>query len=117
MSHWSDATRVSDNLLLLGTSPQPTVLYVKESTSRPGFWGLTANQLERLAASRYRWFGVFLLRSASSGYLLSGGQIDLRIREGRLRVAGDGDLKVNEHDQFLEANRFKRLEELFPRLL
>lgn len=117
MSNWSGGTRVSDSLLLLGTSPRPTVLYVKESTSRPGFWGLTANQLERLAVSGHRWFGVFLLRSASTGYLLSGGQIDLRIREGRIRVAGDGDFKVNENDQFLDPNRFKRLEELFPRLL
>lgn len=117
VSRWSGGTRQSPNLLRLSTSPNPTLLYVKESINKPGFWGLTKNQLDRLAASGDRWFGVFLQRSATTGYLLSGGQIELRVKEERIRLAGDGDYKINEHEQFLPANRFDRLEELFPRLL
>lgn len=117
VSRWSGGTRKSANLLLLSTSPSPTVLYVKESVNKPGFWGLTKNQLDRLVTGGYRWFGVFLQRSATKGYLLSGGQIELRIKEERIRLAGDGDYKINEHEQFLPANRFERLEELFSRLL
>jgi hypothetical protein len=117
VTRWPGGARSSANLLLLSTTPSPTVLYVKESVSKPGFWGLTKNQLDRLAASGLRWFGVFLHRSASTGYTLSGGQIELRIEESRIRLAGDGDYKVNEHEQFLPSNRFDRLEELFPRLL
>lgn len=117
VSRWAGGTRRSANLILLSTSPSPTVLYVKESINKPGFWGLTNNQLHRLAASGNRWFGVFLHRSATKGYLLSGGQIELRIRETRIRLAGDGDYKINEHEQFLPANRFERLDDLFPRLL
>lgn len=71
VSRWSDGTRMSANLILLSTSPSLTVLYVKESINKLGFWGLTKNQLERLAASGHRWFGVFLHRSAGTGYLLS----------------------------------------------
>lgn len=117
VSRWYGGTRRSGNLLLLSTSPSPTVLYVKESVNKPGFWGLTKNQLDRLATSGHRWFGVFLHRSATAGYLLSGGQIELRIGENRIRLAGDGDYKINEQEQFLPANRFDRLQELFPRLL
>jgi hypothetical protein len=117
VSRWSGGSRQSANLLRLSTSPSPTVLYVKESVNKPGFWGLTKNQLDRLVDSGNRWFGVFLQRSATTGYLLSGGQIELRIKEDRIRLAGDGDYKINEHDQFLPANRFERLEDLFPRLL
>ncbi len=106
VSRWPGGAKKSANLILLSTSPS-TVLYVKESASKPGFWGLTRNQLDRLTASGDRWFGVFLHSSASTGYLLSGGQIRLRIEEGRLRLAGDGDYKVNEHEHFLPANRFR----------
>ncbi len=117
VSRWSGGTRRSANLIALATVPRPTVLYVKESTSDPGFWGLTKNQLTRLSASGHRWFGVFLHHSPSAGYVLSGGQIELRIRDQRIRLAGDGDFKVNEHEQLLPSNRFERLEELFPKLL
>ena len=117
VSRWTGGARTSANLVLLSTSPSPTVLYVKESTSEPGFWGLTKNQLDRLAASRHRWFAVFLHRSATSGYLLTGGQISLRIEEGRLHLAGDGDYKINENEQFVPANHFTRIEELLSQIL
>ena len=117
VSRWTGGSRTSANLILLSTSPSPTVLYVKESASKPGFWGLTKNQLDRLAATGLDWFGVFLHGSATTGYLLSGGQISLRIEKGRLHLAGDGDYKVNEHEQFLPADHFTRLEELFSKIL
>ena len=117
VARWLGGTRASANLLLLTTSPTSTVLYVKESVSTPGFWGLTKNQLDRINKSEQRWFGVFLHQSATMGYLLSGGQIDLRIRETRIRLGKDGDYKINEFEQFMPANRFQRLEELIQRIL
>ncbi len=51
---WVGGTRMSNHLLVVSTTPQPTVLYVKVGTSAPGFWGLTKNQLDRLSSSRVR---------------------------------------------------------------
>jgi len=41
VSMWAGGTRISYNLLEISTKLRPTVLYVKVSTSVPGFWGLT----------------------------------------------------------------------------
>jgi hypothetical protein len=116
VSRWLGSGRGSANLIELATEPEPIVLYVKESTSDPGFWGLTKNQIKRLCSGGHRWFGVFLHHSATAGYVLSAGEIELQIREQRIRLAGDGDYKVNEHQQFSRSNYFAHLEELVPKL-
>ena len=58
---WSGATRRSSNLLEINTKPMPTMLYEKISNSKPGFWGLTKNQLDRLNKNQILWFAVFAL--------------------------------------------------------
>lgn len=61
--------------LELGTTPKPTVLYVKGSnvSNKPGFWGLALNQIEGLGSAGPRWFAVLLLRSSSAGYARKSG--------------------------------------------
>lgn len=117
VSLWRGGTRASGNLLQISTPPQATVLYAKGSSSNPGFWGLTKNQLDRLAESNARWFCVFLRQSPTAGHLLSGGQIMARVQDGDLTLSGDGDYKINQHAEFVQPQRFDSIEALVPRVL
>jgi hypothetical protein len=116
---WSSGGRYSRNLLQLSTKPKPTVLYVKEFNTprRPGFWGLTRNQVDRLEKSSTRWFSVLLLRSIAAGYVLTGSQVRHRIDDGSFELSGDGDFKVNEDLDLKPAQRFESLDELLDRIL
>lgn len=116
LSRWSGASRLSDHLLELRTKPKPTVVYVKENNSIPAFWGLTRNQLKRLRDSGHRWFVVLLDRSSTSGYLLSGGQVDSRVASGLFELSGDGDHKVNDSD-LSAGQRFHDLAALVDRVV
>lgn len=115
VSLWGGATRLSNHVLDVSTKPLPTVLYIKVSTSAVGFWGLTKNQLDRLAEARVRWFCVFLRRSASVGYLLSGGQVLMRVKDGSLTLHHDGDYKVNQRAMFVSSQRFETIDALISR--
>jgi len=115
VSMWAGGTRMSYHLLEISTKPRRTVLYVKVSTSVPGFWGLTKNQLDRLSSSHLRWFCVFLHRSSSAGYLLSGGQVLARVRDGSLTLGDDGDYKVNQRAEFVSSRRFESVDALISR--
>ena len=90
---WGSGGRRSANLLVVSTKPKPSVLYVKEFNvpGRRGFWGLTHNQVDRLEAVAQRWFAVFLLRSSSSGYVLTGSQVLHRVQSGAFELSGDGN--------------------------
>ena len=116
---WSFAGRYSRNLLQLSTSPKPMVLYVKEfnTRGRPGFWGLTRNQVDRLEKARARWFSVLLLRSVAAGYVLTSTEVRHRIADGSFELSGDGDFKVNEDLDLKPAQRFQSLDELLERIL
>ncbi len=116
LSWWPGGTRTSSHLLQINTS-KPTVLYVKESNTSPGFWGLTRSQLERLNGTDVRWFAVLLLRSPDVGYLLSGGQVNLRIEDGTFELSRDGDHKVNESTDLVDAQAFQNLDEVVARVL
>jgi hypothetical protein len=115
VTEWAGAKRTSVHLLELRTSPKRTVIYVKESSSSPGFWGLTKNQLDRLRKSGDRWFCV-LLTGGQAGYILSGGQVDLRVQDGRFELSRDGDHKVNESD-LAEAQIFTSVQGALDRLV
>jgi len=114
---WSGATQKSDHMLELNTKPKRTVLYIKESNKDPGFWGLTRNQLEALRTSTLDWFAVLLLRSSTSGYLLSSGQVERRIDDGRFELSGDGDHKVNETQDLSDGQNFSSVQEIIDRIL
>src|SRR5437870_4049062 len=106
---WSSGGRYSRSLLELSTSPKPTVLYVKEFNvpGRPGFWGLTRNQIERVEKAGTRWFAVLLLRNEAVGYVLTGTQVRHRIADGSFEPSNDGDFKVNEGLDLKPAQRFQ----------
>ena len=114
---WSGATRKSDHMLELNTKPGRTILYIKESNKDPGFWGLTRNQLEALRTSTLDWYVILLLRSSTSGYLLSSGQVERRIDDGRFELSGDGDHKVNETSDLSDGQQFSSVQEVIDRIL
>jgi hypothetical protein len=108
--------RYSRHLLELKTSPKPTVLYVKESNVQPGWWGLTDSHIKGLEKAGERWFAVLLL-SNTSGYVLTGGQVRLRIHDGTFKRT-KGDYKVNERSHLKKpAQWFQTLEEFLDRIL
>ena len=117
VSRWSLGR--SGNLLELTTLPRPTVLYVKEFNveGHAGFWGLTKNQVNKLIGAHVRWFAVLLLRSSTSGYLITGQQVVHRVRNGLFELSGDGDYKVNEGPDLDEGQRIRSLQELMARTL
>ena len=93
VSPWPPAGRHSRNLVELSTSPK-TVLYIKEFNDKgPGFWGLTANQVDRLEKASVRWFSVLLLRSAVAGYVLTASDVNNCWAGAKL---AKGDFKVRE---------------------
>lgn len=116
---WGSGGRRSANLLVVSTKPKESVLYVKEFNvpSRRGFWGLTHNQVERLEAAARRWFAVLLLRSSSSGYVLTGSQVLHRVQSGAFELSGDGDFKVNEETDLVPSQHFASLDDLIARIL
>jgi hypothetical protein len=116
---WSAGGSYSRNLMELSTSPKLTVLYVKEFNvpGRPGFWGLTRNQVNRLERSAARWLVVLLLRSSTTGYVLAATQVLQLIADGSFELSGDGDFKVNEDLDLIPEQRFQSLTELLNRIL
>ena len=109
----------SANLLELTTLPKPTVLYVKEFNvaRHAGFGGLTKNQVERLVSAQVRWFAVLLMRSATSGYLISGQQVVHRVRSGLFELSHDGDYKVNEGTDLEDGQKIRSMQDLLARIL
>lgn len=116
---WSSGGRRSANLLELTTAPRPTVLYVKEFNvpNKPGFWGLTKNQIDRLESAAPRWFAVLLLRSSVAGYVLAAVEVRHRVADGSFELSQDGDFKVHENADLKLAQSFRSISELLDRLL
>jgi hypothetical protein len=114
MTTWSSGGSSSRNLVQLSTTPKRTVLYVKEFniTGRPGFWGLTRNQVTRLEKANVRWFAVLLLRSSTAGYLLTSAEVRHHVADRSFELSRDGDYKVNEDLDLISAQRFQSLRDL-----
>lgn len=109
---WKGTPRRSTNLLEINVRPVSIVLYVKYSGNNPGFWGLTANQLERLNNSKSKWFVVLLARSMSDGYLFTSAEVYRMIFDGIFELSKDGDHKVNETTDCSSGHRFSGMEML-----
>jgi hypothetical protein len=116
---WASGGRRSPNLVEITTAPKTTVLYVKEFNvlNKPGFWGLTKNQIERLDATAPRWLAVLLLRSNTAGYVVTSSQVAKLLADGSFELSRDGDFKVNESLDLQPAEAFSSLEELIDRIL
>jgi hypothetical protein len=96
ISQWTGTSRRSNHLLKIEFEPNPVIIYVKESNSASGFWGLTKNQIDRLNNSTLPWFCVLLLRSSISGYILNSNEVNNKINDQSFELSSDGDYKVNE---------------------
>lgn len=123
MTRWAQGG--SPNLVELSTSPKRTVLYHRSfsgrsrdtnlNTGRPGFWGLTENQLTRLENADVRWFVVLLLRSPIAGYLLTSDEVRRHVDDGSFKLSADGDFRINEGHLNIE-QRFQSLQDLLDRI-
>lgn len=116
---WSPDGRTFRNLMQLSTVSKAMVLYVKEfnTVGRPGFWGLTRNQVTRLEKADADWFAVLLLRSSVEGYVLARSEVRAHITDGSFELSGDGDYKVNENVDLAPQQRFRSLADLLGHLL
>jgi hypothetical protein len=114
---WRGSHRASPHLLQIDTQPRITVLYVKESNSPRGFWGITKNQFDRLNGADISWFVVLLRNTAERGYLLRGSEVSCLVRDGTFELSGDGDYKVNEPTDLSPSQAFAGIPELLGRLL
>lgn len=114
---WKGTPRRSSNLLEINVRPVSIVLYVKYSSSNPGFWGLTANQLERLNNSKSKWFAVLLARSMRDGYLLTSTEVNRKVADGTFELSRDGDHKINETTDCSSGYRFKGVEMLTDHII
>jgi len=117
ISPWPGASRRSYHLLEINTKKKSTVLYVKESNSSPGFWGLTKNQLDQLDKAQVRWFAVLLLKSNNTGYVLSSNEVKSRVQDGTFELSKDGDHKVNERTDLNPNMAFRGIKDLLARVL
>lgn len=119
VSTWSSGGRSSRNLIELSTTPRPTVVYVKEfnTVGRPGFWGLTRNQVMRLERADVKWFAILLLTSSTEGYFLTSVEVRDHIEDGSFELSGDGDFKVHEDVDLNPGQRFYSLQDLLGRIL
>jgi len=67
---WSGVRRNRGNVLEVRHSSHEALLYVKESRTTPGFWGLNPNRLDALREQPSPWAAVLLLSTQQRGYLI-----------------------------------------------
>lgn len=114
---WRTGHRISTHLLEVNTRPKSTVLYVKESNTARGFWGLTKTHVDRLKEADVVWFVVLLHRSPERGYLLVGQEVSSFTRDGTFELSGDGDHNVNEQTDLDAHLAFNGIRELLGRVI
>lgn len=109
---WRGPHSTSRNILVVGTAPQDTLLYVKVRSESPGFWGLTANRISELRASGSSWYAVLLVGSSETGYVLPSSEVESGIGENHWTLSADGDYKINEGSNLNSTYRFTSFKEL-----
>jgi len=117
VSAWQQDRSRSRNLLEINTEPLTTILYVKMSTSKRKFWGLTENQLKQLRMNEVRWFVVLLAGAVDQGFVFTEHEVEVRIQNRRFRLSGDGDYKINEGTDCTAEESFCGLTALLARIL
>ncbi len=107
---WFAASPSSANILVVGTKPKETLLYVKCRTDPPGFWGLTANRISELDALGKPWYAVLIVGSPEKGYVPSQADVRSRTSSGAWTLSADGDFKVNENRDLGGISRFQSFD-------
>jgi len=113
---WNKAQPISRNIIMIKTHPVPILLYVKVRNERPGFWGLTANQIAKLIDSGIIWYVILLLESLDTGYILSSVEVERHINNADWILSRDGDYKLNEGLEVDSKYGFYSFEDLMNRI-
>jgi hypothetical protein len=113
---WGGASRRTGNVLEIIARPRSTVLYVKDRSEPPGFWGLNESQLDSLRQSRSDWYVILLVGSAEQGYLLTSEQVERAISTRKWSFSTT-DWKIHEGSELAGAYRFNSFETLFDEVL
>lgn len=71
----------------------------------------------RLQKTDATWFAVLLLRSETSGYVLTMGEVRHGIHDRSFELSTDGDFKVNEDSDLEPIQRFQSLGDLLHHIL
>ena len=112
-ANWSAGSRRTKNLLEINTSPHRTVLYVKDRSAPPGFWGLSKNQITALQNAKVAWHVILLVGDAEAGYLLPSRQVEVYIQNKW--TLSKTDWKVHE-EKLPKELRFDSFQGLFDML-
>jgi len=113
---WVDIRPIKKNLILIN-GYAPLILYVKERGSDHGFWGVTANRINKLRDSCLRWNLVLLAGKPSSAHVLCDRQVIEKIESGNWTLGNDGDYKINQGSMLSSEARLKTYEQIFGVLL
>lgn len=110
---WHGGSRDTSNLVQIEGSATSRLLYVKDRSEDPGFWGLNENQLGKLRSSGSEWFAILLVGPSEAGYLLTSTDVE----RGVLSWSRSGsDFKVHEGREISHGFQFGSFSEAFARL-
>jgi hypothetical protein len=112
---WSGGAKSTPNLLeILKAGVPQKLIYVKDKTDAPGFWGLNQNQLDSLSKSGVPWCVVLLVGSGEAGYILNPTQVTAS--KSAWSHSGS-DYKVHEGSEIGGAYSFSSFAQAFGNIL
>jgi hypothetical protein len=110
---WHGGSKNTSNLVQIEGAAVRRLLYVKDRSEDPGFWGLNENQLSKLRSSGLEWFVILLVGPSESGYLLTTAEVE----KGASSWSQSGsDFKVHEGHEVSGGFQFRSFSDVFPRL-
>ena len=113
VGRWHGGSRDTENLVSMECGATKRLLYVKDRSDDPGFWGLNENQIKKLQASGSEWFTVLLVGDFESGYLLTAADVEV----GTHHWSHSGsDFKVHEGSEISGSFKFSSFSDAFARL-
>ena len=116
ISNWNKRKTASKNIIMIKKNHVSILLYVKVRNERPGFWGLTLNQIDNLSSSGIIWHAIFLLETINTGYIFTDKEVEKHINNKDWTLSIDGDYKVNEGKELYLKNKFNSFEDLMNKI-
>jgi hypothetical protein len=113
---WKGTRRSSQNLYQIENGP---ILYVKESSFPvgSGFWGITRNRIDELNSSGKSWKLVLLITDEQHGYVFPSKTVNEMIKSGKLKLAQDGDYKINERSHLKKSDLLESYSEIVNEIM
>jgi hypothetical protein len=113
IGRWHGGSKDTGNLVLVESGATTRLLYVKDKSREPGFWGLNENQIEKLRASGSEWFAILLVGRSETGYLLTSAEVE----KGTHSWSHSGsDFKVHEGPEISMGLKFRAFSDAFARV-